>query len=109
MKQVPARLKETVNIFSQSRKTYRKLQKHLNNQPVGFPATLTGVELRLLRDAFTLTEAEIALEMNYKFQPVEKIYEKVKDRGYSEDAVQHMLDNMEKNGAIFVKIRDGKK
>jgi hypothetical protein len=26
-----------------------KLQKHLNNQAVGFPATKTGVEIRILK------------------------------------------------------------
>ncbi len=109
MKQLPSRIKETVDIFSQSRKTYRKLQRHLNKQPVGFPASISGVELRLLREAFTLAEAELALSMDYKPKPFDQIYEKVKDMGYSEDAVQRMLDNMEKNGAIFVKIKDGKK
>ncbi|MCU0598540.1 MAG: 4Fe-4S binding protein [Desulfobacterales bacterium] len=109
MKQLSSRVKEMVNIFSQSRKTYRKLQKHLNKQPVGFPASISGVELRLLREVFALAEADLALEMDYKFQSFDKIYEKVKERGYSENAVQNMLDNMEKNGAIFVKMVNGKK
>ena len=38
-------------------KIYIKLQKHLDNQAVGFPATKTGVEIRLLKHIFTPEEA----------------------------------------------------
>ncbi len=103
------RLKDSMSIFWQSHKVYKKLQKHLDKQPVGFPATLSGVELRLLRDAFTLKEAELALELDYKFQSADQIFEKVKDRGITEADLQAMLDNMEKHGAMFVKIVDGQK
>lgn len=109
MKQLKARLKEGVNIFVDSHKVYKKLQKHLNKQPVGFPATASGVERRLLRDAFTVEEAAVALEMSYKFQSFDQIFGKVKNREISEESLQAMLDNMEKHGAIFVKIVDGKK
>lgn len=109
MKQLKNRLKVSMGIFAESHKVYKKLQKHLDKQPVGFPATVSGVERRLLRDAFTVDEAALALEMDYKFQSFEQIFEKVKDRELSEKNLQSMLDNMEKHGAIFVKIVDGKK
>ncbi|NOY68774.1 MAG: 4Fe-4S dicluster domain-containing protein [Deltaproteobacteria bacterium] len=109
MKQLKPRLKDGMSIFWQSHKVYKKLQKHLDKQPVGFPATASGVERRLLRDAFTVREAELALEMSYKFQSSEQIFDKVKDREISEADLQAMLDNMEKHGAIFVKIVDGQK
>ena len=32
---------------------YRVLQKHLDKMPIGFPATKSGVELRLLKYLFT--------------------------------------------------------
>jgi len=35
---------------------YRKLQKHLNDQAVGFPATRSGVELKILRHIFDPNE-----------------------------------------------------
>lgn len=109
MKQLKSRLKEGMNIFSESHNVYKKLQKHLDKQPVGFPATVSGVERRILRDAFTVDEAALALEMDYKFQSVEQISERVKNKGVSEENLQAMLDNMEKHGAIFVKIVDEKK
>lgn len=109
MKQLKSRLKDGMGIFAESHKVYKKLQKHLDAQPVGFPATASGVERRLLRDAFTVDEAALALEMDYKFKSFEQIFEKVKDRGISEEKVQGMLDNMERHGAIFVKMKNGKK
>jgi len=40
---------------------YRQLQRHLDRMPVGFPATESGVEIRILRQIFTPEEAELAL------------------------------------------------
>ena len=34
-------------------KIYRELQKHLDRQPIGFPATKSGVELKILTRLFT--------------------------------------------------------
>jgi electron transport complex protein RnfB len=109
MKQLKTRLKDGMGIFAESHKVYKKLQKHLDAQPVGFPATASGVERRILRDAFTVKEAELALELDYKFQTFENICAKYNGNGYSETAVQEMLDNMESHGAIFVKIVNGHK
>lgn len=109
MKQLKSRVKDGMGIFAEAHKVYKKLQKHLDKQPVGFPATASGVERRLLRDAFTVDEAELALEMSYKYQSAGQLFEKVKDRGISEERLQSMLDNMERHGAIFVKMANGKK
>jgi ferredoxin len=109
MKQLKSRLKGSIDIFAKSHKAYKKLQKHLDTQPIGFPATPSGVERRLLREAFTVDEADIALEMSYKYQSFEEISEKVLDREISDDRLLSMLENMERHGAIFVKIVDGKK
>ena len=51
----------------------------------------------------------MALEMDYKFKSVEQIFEGVKNKKVSEEHLQAMLNNMEKHGAIFVKIVDEKK
>ncbi len=109
MKQLKSRLKEGMGIFAESRKKKKKLQKHLDKQPVGFPATLSGVERRILRDVFTVEEAALALELDYKFQSFEQIFEIAGKRGVDGEKLQAMLDNMERHGAIFVKMTDGKK
>ena len=42
---------------------YRKLRKHLDDLPGGFPATKTGVELRILERLFTPAEARFAIHL----------------------------------------------
>jgi len=36
-----------------SESLYRRLQQHLDRMPVGFPATQSGVEIRILQRLFT--------------------------------------------------------
>jgi Pyruvate/2-oxoacid:ferredoxin oxidoreductase delta subunit len=86
---------------------YRKLQKHLNNQAVGFPATRSGVELKILRHIFNPYEAEIASFLSYKYEPVETIFEKVKHLNVSIEGLQKILDSILKKGGIEVKSKDG--
>ena len=42
---------------------YERLAKHLDNLPAGFPATDSGVEIRILKRLFTPEEAEAALAL----------------------------------------------
>lgn len=86
---------------------YRKLQKHLNRQAVGFPATRSGVELKILRHIFDPNEAEIASCMSYKFEPIDKIYKKAKHLNESIEDLKQVLDSMIKKGGIEVKVKDG--
>ena len=53
---------------------YVNLQKHLNAQAVGFPATRSGVEINRLKHIFTPAEAEIVSFINYRLQPLHSIY-----------------------------------
>ena len=39
---------------------YRQLARHLDRLPGGFPATESGVELRILRRLFSPQDAELA-------------------------------------------------
>nr|MDO8111357.1 hypothetical protein [Candidatus Sigynarchaeota archaeon] len=57
---------------------YRKLQQHLDSFPIGFPATKSGVEIRILKHLFTPEEAEIATLLDYKPEPLRRIYKKAK-------------------------------
>lgn len=96
-------IKKNMALFRSKRKTYRTLQKHLNKQAVGFPATLTGVELRFLKDVFSAEEAKLALFMSYKSESFGDILERVKEHGYTEETLQNLLGGMEKKGGIFVR------
>ena len=86
---------------------YRKLQKHLNNQAVGFPATRSGIELKILRHIFNPNEAEIASYLSYKYEPVEIIFGKVRHLTESIKDLQMILDSILKKGGIEVKFKDG--
>lgn len=52
---------------------YKKLAEHLNALPVPFPATDTGVELKILERWFSEQEARSALNMKGYPEPVSKI------------------------------------
>ena len=55
---------------------YKRLAKRLDGLPNGFPATETGVELRLLEKIFTSEEAEMAM----KIQPMPETAEAMATR-----------------------------
>ena len=64
--------------------TYRKLQKHLDKMPVGYPATKTGVEINLLKAIFTPQEAKIVTHLDYKHKTVDQIFETAREEvGYT--------------------------
>jgi electron transport complex protein RnfB len=88
---------------------YVKLQKHLNNQAIGFPATKTGVEIRVLKHIFTPEEAEIATFLSYKFEPLESIYSRVETEVKSPEKLGGLLDNIQKKGGIEIKIKNDEK
>lgn len=85
---------------------YRELQQHLDSLPVGFPATESGVEIRLLKHLFTSEEAKIASNLKfsyYDFEPLDSIYDRLIVSGYkiSKEELESHLENMAKKGAIM--------
>ena len=84
------------------RDVYRELQKHLDNMPVGFPATESGVEIRLLKHLFTPEEAEIALNLSVVPESLERIYGRVKkSKDISKEELEAILDSLVEKGAIM--------
>lgn len=86
---------------------YRQLQRHLDNQAVGYPKTLSGAEINLLKHFFSREEAEIALSMDYKFRPINKILEKIDINSLPEDEVREKLSSLVQKGGIAYRKRDG--
>jgi electron transport complex protein RnfB len=101
------RSKEKEGIMDNDTGVYRELQKHLDKMPVGYPATTTGVELRLLKFLFTPQQAQIALELDYKFQTLEQIHERVKGTGMSLAELETALEEMADKGNTFCKKQGG--
>ena len=95
--------------MEQNDQVYIKLQKHLNNQAVGFPATKTGVEIRILKHIFAPEEAEISSLLSYKFEPLKIIYSRVEHLVESPEELEGILDGIQKKGGIEVKIKNGEK
>jgi len=77
---------------------YQKLARHLDNLPGGFPATQSGVELRIIRRLFTPEEAELALHLTLIPEEPGVIARRAK-LGIEEAA--HRLDEMAGKGLIF--------
>ncbi|RLB74003.1 MAG: 4Fe-4S ferredoxin [Deltaproteobacteria bacterium] len=77
---------------------FHLLQRHLDSLPAGFPATESGIELRILRKLFTVAEAEIAVALQMRPEPVSKISQRLA-MGPVELAPK--LLEMSKKGLIF--------
>jgi hypothetical protein len=71
----------------------------LDALPVAYPATESGVELRILKRLFTEEEAGVALALNAVPEPVERIRRRVP--GHTEQELERILDRMVEKGAIF--------
>lgn len=79
---------------------YRRLQRHLDKQAVGFPATRSGAEIRLLKRVFDPGEARLAMSLSYKPRPLAEIFEAVKPRDMPLADMEKMLDRMVEKGGI---------
>jgi electron transport complex protein RnfB len=56
---------------------YNQLAQHLNNLPGGYPATESGIELRILKRLFTPEEAEIAVHLTLTPEPAAAIAQRI--------------------------------
>ena len=95
--------------MEKNEKTYIDLQRHLDRQAVGFPATKSGAELRILKHIFSSKEAEIATCLTYKFEPIEMVFERAGHFVESPEKLAEILSGIEKKGGIELKIKDGKR
>jgi electron transport complex protein RnfB len=86
--------------------TYRLLQRHLDSQAVGFPATDSGADITLLRRLFSPDEARLALHLSYRPSPLTRIVEEAAPR-FSADQVKGLLEALFAKGAIGWKEKSG--
>lgn len=90
-------------------RAYVALQRHLDRQAVGFPATRSGAEIRVLKHIFTPGEAEVAACLTYRYQPLERLFEKAGHLVESSEKLEELLDRIEQKGGIESRIKEGKK
>jgi electron transport complex protein RnfB len=90
-------------------KLFRDLQIHLDKQTIGFPATESGSDLRLLKQLFPPNQAKMAMTLTYKYETLEQIYERAKKSDISIEELESGLDETAKRGVIGRRKKDGKK
>jgi len=95
--------------MSNESNVYRELQHHLDELPIGFPATESGIEIRLLKLLFTLEEAKIATKLSFAYESLEDIYERVDKNVMSIEELENILDSMINKGAIHSKTEGNTK
>ena len=92
---------------------YRKLQQHLDKMPIGFPVVKSGADIRLLKHLFTPKEANIAMYLKFgwdkNLEPLDTIYERVRNTGISLNELEDILDRMVSKGSTMFKREAGKK
>ena len=93
--------------MAKEEQVYRELQKHIDKQSFGYPATKSGAEIKILKRFFNPEEARLAMHLTYKPRSVEHIYETAKEMGISLQDTEKMLDAMMKNGVIGHIEREG--
>ena len=81
-----------------SDEVYRKLAKVLDTLPNGFPATESGIEIKLLKKIFRPEEADLFCDLRLIFETAEQI---AKRTGRPLEGLEKMLTVMWKRGQLF--------
>jgi Na+-translocating ferredoxin:NAD+ oxidoreductase subunit B len=90
-------------------KAYVLLQRHLDRQAIGFPATRSGAEIRVLKHIFTPAEAAVAACLSYRPEPLEVIFTRAAHLACTPEALAEILDRIEAKGGIELKIVQGRR
>jgi Pyruvate/2-oxoacid:ferredoxin oxidoreductase delta subunit len=89
---------------------YRELQRHLDELPVGFPPTESGVEIRILKHLFTPEEAALATYLSLIPEPLSRIHMRLGGKiGMSLPELGESLDRMFRKGTVLMKSERGEK
>jgi ferredoxin len=86
-----------------SEDVYQRLREFMDTLPAGYPATPTGVEIKILKKLFTPGQAELAMRLRQEPEGVRTIAARV---GMNETELASMLEEMAQKGCIF-RVRDG--
>lgn len=87
---------------------YRKLQKHLDGQAVGFPKASNGSDIAILKHIFTPEEAELATFLSWQYQPLSRILNKAQT-AFPVEKIPDMLQKMLERGGIEAIEKNGER
>ena len=88
-----------------SEDVYTRLREFMYTLPGGYPATPTGVEIKLLEKLFTPEQAELTMKLGQEPEEVQSIAARI---GVDEKELAERLEELALKGCIF-RIRDGEK
>ncbi|MCF8092162.1 MAG: 4Fe-4S binding protein [Desulfotignum sp.] len=83
---------------------YKKLARHLDNTPGGFPPTKSGVELRILKQLFTPEQAGLACCLVMMPEPVETIAQRAEKP--AEEIVPFLKEMGQKGLILHIRRND---
>ncbi len=82
---------------------YTRLREFLDSMPGCFPATESGVEMKILKKLFTPEQAEITMKLTPMPEPLSEIAPRL---GMSESEASEKLEELAKEGSIM-RVRTG--
>ncbi|MDD9303804.1 MAG: 4Fe-4S dicluster domain-containing protein [Desulfobacter sp.] len=85
---------------------YHRLREQMDQYSTGFPASKSGVELKILEKLFTIEDAEIYLDLSMLLEAPEAFAQRT-HRPLEESAEK--LEAMAKRGLLFRHVKDGNK
>ncbi|MFW9895787.1 MAG: ATP-binding protein [Candidatus Thorarchaeota archaeon] len=81
---------------------YRQFQHYLDEHlAIRFPPSKSGAEIRFLKHLFTPEEVELAMNLSVLPEPVDRIFNRVKESGMSSKELGRKLDTLVQKGAIM--------
>ncbi len=83
-----------------SENLYQLLRRHLDRMPIGFPASESGVEIRILKQLFTPAEAEVALALSALPEPAATIHKRL-GSAMTLEQLKALLEEMDRHGILL--------
>lgn len=83
---------------------YRKVQQRIDSRSVGFSATESGIEIKILKKLLTPEEANIYLCLTHKLEPIRAISD---SSSIDLTTVTSLLDSLTKKGFTFPRTKAG--
>ena len=84
---------------------FLKLREFLNQFPLGYPQSPSGVEIKILKRLFTIEEANIAIKLTHVPEEAIQI---AKRTGMDVNYLEDKLEIMAKKGLVFRMRRNAK-
>jgi len=79
---------------------YQELRKKINKRGVGFDATTSGIEIKILKRLFTEEEARMYMHLSWDLESTGKITERA---GQDPEKISAILKRMAEKGLVFPK------